>query len=84
MKSKICGISDIKTLKYLTNHPFPPEYIGFIVNYKKSKRYHFKNLMNDSLYNEITIVIVLYVSGKYGSIYWYYSCNLSWYTWRDK
>ena len=39
MKLKICGISDIKTLKYLTNHPFPPEYIGFIVNYKKSKRF---------------------------------------------
>ena len=39
MKSKICGISDIKTLKYLTNHLTPPEFIGFIVNYPKSKRY---------------------------------------------
>ena len=39
MKSKICGISDSKTLEYLTNHPYPPEYIGFIVNYKKSKRF---------------------------------------------
>ena len=39
MKSKICGISDVKTLEYLTNHPNPPEYIGFIVNYPKSKRY---------------------------------------------
>ena len=39
MKSKICGISDFKTLKYLTTHPHPPEYIGFIVNYPKSKRY---------------------------------------------
>ena len=39
MKSKICGISDIKTLKYLTNHSTPPEFIGFIVNYPKSKRY---------------------------------------------
>jgi phosphoribosylanthranilate isomerase len=39
MKSKICGISDSKTLKYLINHPNPPEYIGFIVNYAKSKRY---------------------------------------------
>jgi phosphoribosylanthranilate isomerase len=39
MKSKICGISDSKTLKYLTEHPSPPEYIGFIVNYPKSKRF---------------------------------------------
>ena len=39
MKSKICGISDPKTLEYLTNHVTPPEFIGFIVNYPQSKRY---------------------------------------------
>ena len=39
MKSKICGITDSNTLKYIINHPYPPEYIGFIVNYKKSKRF---------------------------------------------
>ena len=39
MKSKICGISDSKNLKFLTNHTFPPEFIGFIVNYPKSKRF---------------------------------------------
>ena len=39
MKVKICGISDFNTLKYIINHPYPPEYIGFIVNYKKSKRF---------------------------------------------
>jgi len=39
MKAKICGITDSKTLKYIINHPYPPEYIGFIVNYKKSKRF---------------------------------------------
>jgi len=39
MKSKICGISDSKILKYLTEHPSPPQYIGFIVNYPKSKRF---------------------------------------------
>ena len=39
MKTKICGISDSNTLKYIINHPYPPDYIGFIVNYKKSKRY---------------------------------------------
>ena len=45
MKAKICGISDSNTLKYITDHPYPPEYIGFIVNYKKSKRFvKFKDL----------------------------------------
>jgi len=39
MKIKICGISDSKTLEYLTSHSNPPEYIGFITNYPKSKRY---------------------------------------------
>ena len=39
MKSKICGISDSKILKYLTDHSSPPQYIGFIVNYPKSKRF---------------------------------------------
>jgi len=39
MKSKICGISDKDTLIHLTNHPNSPKYIGFIVNYKKSKRF---------------------------------------------
>ena len=39
MKAKICGISDSNTLKYIINHPYPPDYIGFIVNYKKSKRF---------------------------------------------
>ena len=39
MKSKICGISDSKTLKFLTDHPYSPQFIGFIVNYPKSKRY---------------------------------------------
>ena len=39
MKSKICGVSDPKTLEYLTIHPYSPQYIGFIVNYSKSKRF---------------------------------------------
>ena len=37
--SKICGISDQDTLNFIINHPYPPEFIGFICNYKKSKRY---------------------------------------------
>jgi len=36
---KICGISDLKTLNYIVKHAHPPQFIGFITNYKKSKRY---------------------------------------------
>ena len=36
---KICGVSDLKTLEFIVNHPNPPNYIGFITNYKKSKRF---------------------------------------------
>jgi len=36
---KICGISDLKTLNYIIEHVYPPQFIGFITNYKKSKRY---------------------------------------------
>ena len=47
---KICGISDPKTLNYILDHPHPPKFIGFITNYKKSKRYvkyeNLKNLVN--------------------------------------
>ena len=44
---KICGISDPKTLNYILNHPHPPKFIGFITNYKKSRRYvEFENLKN--------------------------------------
>ena len=37
--SKICGISDLNTLNFIINHPYPPQFIGFICNYKKSSRY---------------------------------------------
>ncbi len=47
---KICGISDPETLDFILNHPHPPKFIGFITNYKKSKRYveyqNLKNLIN--------------------------------------
>ena len=36
---KICGVSDLETLNYILNHQFPPKFVGFITNYKKSKRY---------------------------------------------
>ena len=38
MKVKVCGIKNKYTLKYLINHKYPPEYIGFISNYPKSNR----------------------------------------------
>ena len=37
--SKICGISDLDTLDFIINHSYPPQFIGFICNYKKSSRY---------------------------------------------
>ena len=49
MKLKICGISDSKTLEHLTAHPHPPEYIGFIANYQKSKRFVEFNKLKDLL-----------------------------------
>ncbi len=36
---KICGISDLETLNYILNHQYPPKFIGFISNYRKSKRF---------------------------------------------
>ena len=36
---KICGVSDPKTLDFILNHPHPPKFIGFITNYKKSRRF---------------------------------------------
>ena len=39
LKSKICGVSDFKVLNFIVNHNHPPQFVGFIVNYPKSKRY---------------------------------------------
>ena len=36
---KICGVSDLETLNYILNHQFPPKFVGFITNYKKSIRF---------------------------------------------
>ena len=59
---KICGVSDLKILKYITDHPYPPQFIGFITNYKKSKRYvefeKLKELLNIEK-NGINFVSVL-------------------------
>ena len=39
MKAKICGIKDENTLRFLIDHKNPPEFIGFIWNFPKSKRF---------------------------------------------
>ena len=36
---KICGVCDPTTLDYILSHPNPPNFLGFITNYEKSKRY---------------------------------------------
>ena len=47
--SKICGISDLDTLNFIINHPYPPQFIGFICNYKKSSRYVELEKLNELL-----------------------------------
>ncbi|MDB9746978.1 phosphoribosylanthranilate isomerase [Candidatus Pelagibacter sp.] len=63
MKSKICGISDSKTLKFLTNHPASPQFIGFIVNYPKSKRYveigKLKDLLKIEKKNSLYVAVLV-------------------------
>ncbi|RPF74607.1 MAG: phosphoribosylanthranilate isomerase [Rickettsiales bacterium TMED289] len=50
LQCKICGVSDIATLSFIINYQFPPRFVGFIVNYPKSKRFvkieKLKELMN--------------------------------------
>ena len=49
LKCKICGISESKTLDFILNHKFPPEFIGFIVNYPASKRFVQTDKLNNLL-----------------------------------
>ena len=46
---KICGISDLDTLNFIINHQYPPQFIGFICNYKKSSRYVGVERLNELL-----------------------------------
>jgi len=46
---KICGISDFDTLSFIINHNYPPQFIGFICNYKKSSRYVEVEKLNELL-----------------------------------
>ena len=63
MKSKICGISDSKTLRFLTDHTASPEFIGFIVNYPKSKRYvkikKLKDLLKINKKNSLYVAVLV-------------------------
>ena len=47
MQSKICGVKDKEILNFLLNYKYPPQLIGFICNYPKSKRFiDFKSLQS--------------------------------------
>ena len=59
---KICGVSDSVTLHYILNHSHPPKFIGFITNYKKSKRFVEYNKLKDLINvkkNKVNFVSVL-------------------------
>ena len=49
LKSKICGVSSAKILNYIVHHLYPPQFIGFIVNYPKSKRHVDKKKLEELL-----------------------------------
>ena len=36
MKAKICGVKDEKTLRFILEHKYPPDFIGFISNFPTS------------------------------------------------
>ena len=63
MKSKICGVSDFKILRFLTNHKYAPQFIGFIVNYPISKRYvdikRLKELMKIEKKNSFYVAVLV-------------------------
>ena len=63
LKTKICGVSDSKTLSYIVNHSNPAQFIGFIVNYPKSKRYvnleKLKELLNIDKKNSLYVAVLV-------------------------
>ena len=63
LKSKICGVSDSKILNFIVNHHYPPQFIGFIVNYQKSKRYvelkKLKDLMKIKKRNSFYVAVLV-------------------------
>ena len=63
LKSKICGVSDLKVLNFIVNHDHPPQFVGFIVNYQKSKRYvdiqKLKELMKVEKKNSFYVAVLV-------------------------
>ena len=60
--TKICGVSDEKTLKFILNHKHPSQFVGFITNYEKSHRnVNLDNLkkLSDLNNNHTSLVSVL-------------------------
>ena len=87
LKSKICGVSDSKTLNFIVNHNYPSQFVGFIVNYKKSKRYvemkKLKELLKIDKKNSFYVAVLVNPKHdileeiKYLPFYYYqlYDCN---------
>ena len=63
LKSKICGVSDSRVLNFIVNHNNPPQFVGFIVNYPKSKRYvdikKLKELMKIEKKNSFYVAVLV-------------------------
>ena len=63
LKSKICGVSDSKVLNFIVNHDYPPQFVGFIVNYPKSKRHvdikKLKELMKIQKKNSFYVAVLV-------------------------
>ena len=66
MKAKICGVKDEKTLRFILDHKYPPDFIGFISNFPKSKRFieidklkYLTNINRKNAFND-TIRFVFY------------------------
>ena len=68
MQIKICGISDLNTLKFLTEFSYPPKFIGFIVNYPKSRRYvelsKLKDLLKIDKKNSLYVAVLVKPNSK--------------------
>ena len=66
---KICGISDLNTLNHIVNYVYPPDYIGFISNYKKSSRYvefdKLKELVNVDKKNSKFVAVLVKPSEEF-------------------
>ena len=63
MKAKICGVRDEKTLKFILDHNYPPDFIGFICNFPRSKRFveinTLKNLTNVNKKNTKFVAVLV-------------------------